>query len=104
MKEYRTIPAVLAGFHCFVVPVCAFYESHGESRAACLAPVEELAQIGLYIPQIRLDHDPGVRPLFELRLGEHRFEKFKRDVFVIVTFHVEINEGAELSCAAQNRP
>ena len=44
-----------------------------------------------------------MRPIFELLLGENRFEQFKSDVFVRVTLHVEIDKSPELSRAAQER-
>ena len=40
-----------------------------------------------------------MRPIAEFRLGEKRSEKFERGILVRVTFHVEIDEGAELSRA-----
>ena len=44
-----------------------------------------------------------MRPILELLFGEDRFEKFERRIFVRVTFHVEIDEDAKFSRAAQNR-
>src|SRR5207244_5345536 len=51
----------------------------------------------------RRSSDLGMRPIFELLLGENRFEQFKSDVFVRVTLHVEIDKSPELSRAAQER-
>ena len=44
-----------------------------------------------------------MRPVAELRLGEERPEKFERGVFVCITLHVEINEGADFARPAQDR-
>ena len=62
---------------------------------------EDFAQIPLGVVQVRLNDDAGMRPIAKLRLGEKRFEKLERRVFVRVAFHVEINESADLSRAAQ---
>ena len=44
-----------------------------------------------------------MRPISELLFGEDGFEKLERNILMRVTFHVEIDECTELSCAAQNR-
>ena len=103
LKINRTIPAILARFYCFVIPIRSLHQPHGETRAAFAAPIDQIAQIGFRISQISLDDDPGMWPIFELPFGENLFEKFERRIFVRVTFHVEINEGAEFSGPAQNR-
>src|SRR5205807_257943 len=99
LKINRTIPAILARFYCFVIPIRSLHQPHGETRAAFAAPIDQIAQIGFRISQISLDDDPGMWPIFELPFGENLFEKFERRIFVRVTFHVEINEGADFLCA-----
>src|SRR5258707_3854224 len=47
LKINRTIPAVLARFRCFVIPVRAFDQPDCEPRAASAAPLDQVAQIGL---------------------------------------------------------
>ena len=86
-----------------VIPVGAFHEADGETRPAPPAPVDQVAQVALGIAQISLDDDPDVRPVAELRLGEELLEQFERAVFLRVTLHVEIDEGADLFRAAQDR-
>ena len=66
-------------------------------------PFDQVPQIAFGIAQIRLDDDAGVRPIAEFRLGEKRPEKFERRIFVRVTLHVEIDEGADLARAPQDR-
>ena len=97
------MPAVLRRFDFLVIPVGAFHQADGEARAALPAPIDQIAQIALGVAQVGLNDDAGVRPIREFRLGEERFEKFERGVFVRVTLHVEIDEGADLARAAQDR-
>ena len=98
----RDNPAVLARFDFLVIPIGAFDQANGETRAACAAPIDQVPQIFFGIAQISLDDDAGVRPIEKLRFGEERPEKFERGVFVRVTFHVEVDEGAEFARAAQD--
>ena len=44
-----------------------------------------------------------MRPIFELLFGEDRFEKLQRRILVRVTFHVEVDEGTELSRPPHDR-
>ena len=46
----RTIPAVLARFYRFVIPVGAFDQSHRETRAARSTPFDQIAQISFRVP------------------------------------------------------
>src|SRR5205807_9373981 len=103
LEEDRDAPAVLRRLDLLVIPVSAFDEADGETRATRPAPIEQVPQIALGVAQIRLDDDAGVRPAAKFRLGEERPEKFERRIFVRVTFHVEIHERAQLARAPQNR-
>ena len=87
----------------FVIPVGAFDEANGETRAALATPLDQIAQIALGVAQIGLNDDAGVRPIAKFGFGEERFEKFERGIFVRVTLHVEVHEGAQLARAAQDR-
>ena len=104
LRINRTTPAVLSRFYCFVVPICAFYQPHRETRPACATPLDQIAQIDFGVSQVCLDDNPGVRPIFKFLIGENSFEKLDRNIFVRVAFHVEVDKGAEFSSAAQNRP
>ena len=86
-----------------VIPVGAFDEANGETRAALSTPRDQIAQIAPGIAQVGLHDDAGVRPIAKFAFGEERFEKFERGVFVRVTLHVEIHERAKLARASQNR-
>ena len=99
----RDAPTVLRGLDALVIPIRAFHEANGETRAALARPVDQVAQIALGVAQVGLDDDPGVRPIVEFRFGEERFEKIERGIFVRVTLHVEVDERAEFFRAAQNR-
>jgi hypothetical protein len=41
-----------------------------------------------------LDDNPGMRPFFELRLGQNGFEQLQGRIFERVTLHVEIDKCA----------
>ncbi len=97
-------PAVLCGLDPLVIPIGPFDQAHGETRAAPAAPLDQVAQVALGVAQVGLDDDAGMRPIAELRLGEERFEKLERAVFMRVALHVEIDEGAQLPGAADDRP
>src|SRR6266542_1828782 len=104
LKIYRTIPAVLERLRRFVIPICALDQSDCEARVSFTAPLDQVAQIGLRISQIRLHDDPDMRPIFELVLRQNSFEELKSGIFVRITLHIEIDKRSELYSAAQKRP
>src|SRR5207253_4381047 len=100
----RRIPAILPGFDFFVVPVRAFDEPDGETGPARATPLDQIAQILFRIAQVGLNNDASMRPIVEFGFGADFFEKIERCIFVSITFHVEVDERAQLARAAQNRP
>jgi hypothetical protein len=92
-KHWRT-RSVLTRFRCLVIPVCAFYQPDGEPRTAPATPLDQISQVAFGVSQIRLNNNPGIRPILELRLGENGFEQFKSRILEGITLHVEIDECA----------
>ena len=54
-------------FDFFVIPVGAFDQANGETRAALATPRNQIAQIASGVAQIGLHDDAGVRPIAKFR-------------------------------------
>src|SRR6185437_7117158 len=98
--ENRTIPAVLERLRRLVIPICALDQSDCEARASFAAPLDQVAQIGFRISQIRLNNDSDMRPIFELVLRQNSFEQLKSGILVRITLHIEIDKRPEVSSLA----
>ncbi len=104
LQIHRHRPAALAGNDRFVVPIRAFDEPHGQPALLALCPGEKVFEIFGGIGEIRLDDQPGVVPVSELRLFEDALEEIKRQPFQRVVLHVQIDEHAEFLRASEQRP
>lgn len=99
---HRHGPALLPRDDALIIPIRALHEPHGDALALGAGPVDELAQIGLAVLEVRLHRDAALRAVSELRLGEDRFEEAQREVLHRVTLHVHADAGAEFLRAAQH--
>ena len=97
---------MLAGVHHLVVPVRALHEPDDQRLLARggRRPVEHLLELLRRLPQIRLDHDPGRRPLEQLRLVQELEHEPHRRLDRVHRLHVDVEVGAELLRAHEQRP
>src|SRR5262249_33070457 len=103
LQENGAGPAVLTRFYFFEVPIRSFNEPNGKPRPAFASPFKQVSQIILRITQVRLNHDPDLRPISKLTFHEKRFEKLERRIFVRVALHIEIHKRAKIARATQDR-
>ena len=95
-------PVLLLRDNRLIIPVSAFDEPHRDSAPPHPRPVDNLLQIVSTISQIRLQRQPARRRHGKLFLGEDGFEEAQREILQDIAFHVEVDERAKLSCAAED--
>ena len=104
--EHRGRPAVLAGLDELVVPVGALDEPDGQRRRSPGRPrplEDPLEQLGR-VAQVSLEHHPRRRARRELVLGQHLEHELEHRLARVERLHVDVDVGAELVRAAQQRP
>src|SRR5207249_2949000 len=85
LEKDRTSPSVLARFYFFKIPIRAFDQSNSESSSARPSPIEQIAQVGFCISEIRLHDNSNVRPVAKFGFAKERREKGEGSIFVRVT-------------------
>ena len=102
--EHRHRPALEAGVHRLVVPICAFDQPHLDGRAAVRRPFDETTSVVFGAAQIRLQHDADVGIVLELGIVADAAENVECQILEVVVLHVDLNVGAPLFGQPENGP
>ena len=97
---HRDGPTLLFSLNCFVVPVRALHETHGDLPPRLPRPVDDALCIIVARAQVRLHGDTRLKIILFARAHE----EFKREVFERELLHVEVHEDALALGGFENRP
>ncbi len=104
LREDGAGQAVEPGEHHLVVPVGALDQAYGQRRGAALGQREQAVDVRVGAAQVGLYHDAEMRPGGKFGIGGQRLEEPVGDLVQAPLLEVEVDEGAELLGAHQQRP
>ncbi len=103
LSEHRYWPPLIDGLDRFHIPVGALDQPDADGRAPPPDPVDHLIEHRRGIRQVGLQHKADMRPFPELRLLQHAAQGLQGQIAVLVSLHVDVDEGPQPTSLGQHR-